>query len=324
MKKVPSRFEDLPNELITDIFKNLDARDLFRAFSQLNSRLNCLIRSFGYLRLTCHLRNSPSVKGNEEFFPFYVHTLFVDPWINFPVHRFVNVRRLFLSGPLPDLLVHLKADAMPFLEHLSVTYSYTMYEIVVLHGKIFSNTFLRLSSCELIESERLTTLQTCHICPTIEKLKFALIDANIFSMVLSHCPNLLEFHFTLLSGHMSADQTFVHGKLRRLVIELPDHEWSYDDHLLDGFFLCVPQLEHLKIHHRSYSNAMVSYLDQYDWLAELLQRRLTNLHSFHFVVTRKNDDSIFSPMQQKHHQDNFHRSHRQDRYRTRLSFLDSK
>jgi len=88
-----SQFEDLPNELLTDIFKNLDARNLFRAFGNLNSRINQLIQSFQYLKLFCHLNQSNLLKTNEEFFSYYVHTLIVNSWINFNLQHFPNVQR---------------------------------------------------------------------------------------------------------------------------------------------------------------------------------------------------------------------------------------
>lgn len=323
MRKSVSRLEDLPNELLTDVFKNLDARDLFRAFSHLNARFNCLIRSFGYLQLRCHLADALSIKLNEEYFPFYVHTLIVDPWTNFPLYRFVNVRRLILTGPLPQILVQLKADAMPYLEHLSVIYSYAMYEIVVLHEKIFSNTFLRLSSCELIENNTVTTLPNCHVCPTINKLKLSYIDARIFLLILNNCPNLTHFEFTLSFTPITGDFALSHSNLRYLTIELTGEDWSYDDYLLGQYIRCVPHLEHFTVLRRSYSKILELYLEQYDWLATMIEQCFIQLRSFRYAIRLKKDDGFFNAKHQQQCQDNFQRSH-PDIYRTRLIFLDPK
>src|SRR5690242_14577271 len=116
MTKYKSQFENLPNELLTDIFKNLDARNLFRGFYNLNYRLNQLIQSFQYLHLVFHMNQSNVIKTNDEIFSYYVHTLIVDPWINFNLKHFPNVHRLKLDNPIPQVLEQLKPDIMPYLE----------------------------------------------------------------------------------------------------------------------------------------------------------------------------------------------------------------
>ena len=47
-----SRLESLPNEILINVFECYDARDLFRACFDLNTRLNQLIQSIDALWLT--------------------------------------------------------------------------------------------------------------------------------------------------------------------------------------------------------------------------------------------------------------------------------
>ncbi|CAF3532293.1 unnamed protein product [Rotaria socialis] len=121
-----SQLEDLPNELLSEILRNLDARDVFRAFYQVNSRFNELIQSFQHLQLTFHMNSNNFLKTNDEIFSFYVYTLIISPWINFNLQNFPRVRRLRLDNPLPKVLEQLQPNVMPHLEYLSVFYTYNI------------------------------------------------------------------------------------------------------------------------------------------------------------------------------------------------------
>ena len=321
MKKHPTHFEDLPNELLADIFKNLDARDLFKAFSNLNARLNQLIQWFECLQLTFHLQTSNAIKINDELFPYYVHTLTVDPWINFNLHRFDRVRRLTLNSPLPHLLEQLKPELLPSLEHLSVTYLFTMYEIVLLHDKIFSNRFPHLISCELLEKETLMTIQHWQTSPAIQFLKIQLIDVHIFQVILSACPNLCSLRFEMNSLDVPNLQQ-VHLSLTYLTVELRDSDWGRDDRSLSGFLACVPNVRRLEIHRRHYHADIETHLEVYDWLASILSSRLSCLRHFHFVVQRIGSEQlslIFDAKAQKRLEDDFNELHKGS-YKARLEF----
>ena len=290
MKKISSQLEDLPNELLTDIFKYLDARDLFRSFSNLNFRLDRLIRSFDYLQLHFHLHTTNATKINEEPFPFYVYSLLVDPWININLHRFQNVRRLKLNSPLPHILEQLKPESMPFLEYLSVSYIYNMYEIVLLHDKIFSNRFQHLSACELLENESPMTIQHWQPSPSIRTLKIELIDAEIFSIILSACPNLSVLKFSMLTKSIPSKMGPIHLNLERIVVELRDSDWLFDDLNFSQYLVCVPNLKRLEILRRRYP----SHIDQYDWFHTIRKRCLPSLLDFSFSIQSPSDDSNFA------------------------------
>ena len=321
MKKHPSHFEDLPNELLADIFKNLDARDLFKAFSNLNTRLNQVIRSFQSLRLAFHLQTANAVKINDELFPFYVHTLTVDPWINFNLHRFPHVRRLTLNSPLPHLLEQLKPELLPSLEYLSVTYLFNMYEITLLHDKIFSNRFPHLLSCELLEKETLMTIQHWQTSPSIRRLRIELIDATIFVVILSACPNLSTLRFAMHSVQIPHLEQ-AHLNLKRLTVELRDSDWSHDDHILSGFLACVPNVRRLEVHRRHYHADIESYLEGYEWLTSVLAARLPLLRHLHFAVHRIKSEQLllmFDRQAQRRFQAEFTALH-QGSYEARLEF----
>jgi hypothetical protein len=290
MNTHPSRLEDLPNELLTDIFKNIGARNLFRSFHNLNYRLNQLIQSFQYLQLIFHLKTSNIIKTNDEIFPFYVHTLIVDPWINFNLNHFPNVRHLTLNNPLPKVLEQLKPEVMPYLEHLSISYAFNMYEMVLLHEKIFSNRFLHLKSCELFEKQSILSIQNWTQSPSIRFLKTEFIDSLIYTTILSACPNLYFFKFSMLpSNGMPSKTVQIHTHLKHMIIELRDPDWSYDDYKISGFLASVPNLKQFEIHRRNYSTNIIEHFEHYDWLASILTYRLPLLRKFRFYFHLSND-----------------------------------
>ena len=286
-----ARLEDLPNELLTDIFKNLNARDLFRAFSPLNDRFNRLIRSFSYLQLMLHLETSNMIKTNDETFPFYVHTLVVDPWINFNLHQYPNVRYLTLNSPLPQVLEQLKPEIMPHLERLSVSYVFNMYEIVLLHDKIFSNRFLHLKSCHLFEQETLMTIQQWTSAPSIRVLKTKLINATVFTTILSACPNLLVLKFNLSPFSDTPTTVQCHSNLKRMIVEMQADDWLDDDSSLHGFLACVPNLEQLDIHRKTPRQSMKDRSKNYDWFASMIAVNLPRLRKLHVCLHLSKEDT---------------------------------
>lgn len=280
MNKVKSRLEDLPNELLTDIFKLLDGRNLFRAFYNLNSRLNHLLKSFQYLQLIFHVDPTNISKPNDEIFPFYIHTLIVKSWFDFNLKYFPNVRYLKLNDPLPNLLEQVKSNIMPHLEYLSISYKYNMYEIDLLHKRIFSNHFIYLKSYEYsFEKDTLMTILDSTRSPSIHLLKIEFIDLSVYKTILSTCPNLCFFKFWLLPSNGLMTNIQLHNNLKRMIIELKHSEWFIEDNLINEYFSCVPNLKELEIHRRNYTKNILEYLEDYDWLQPSV--------SFHFPMLRK-------------------------------------
>jgi hypothetical protein len=303
MTKYKSCFEDLPNELLTDIFKNLDARNLFRTFHNLNNRLNQLIQSFQYLQLIFHINQANLFKSNDEIFSYYVHTLIINPWINVNLIQFPNVHCLQLDNPLPEVLAQLKPEIMPYLEHLSIRYKFNMYEMDLLRDKIFSNRFLHLKSCELLEEKTLMTKPNCIQSPSIKILKTELIDFNIYQTILSACPNLYFLKFSIYPLNGMPTNIFCHENLKRMIIDYQESDWYYaDDRILSGFLSCVSNLEIFEIHRNIDFENIEQRFGQYDWLASIIHIRLSRLRKFKYIVhlykiTETIDENILMQIQ---------------------------
>jgi len=107
------RLEQIPNEILIDIFQYFDARDLFRIFYNLNIRFNTLIKSFHHLNLIFHMEFFIDNQiDNNYIFPFYVHTLIVGRVININLKQFSNIYCLKLECPLKRVLAQLNSNTV--------------------------------------------------------------------------------------------------------------------------------------------------------------------------------------------------------------------
>jgi hypothetical protein len=284
--------EDLPNELLTNIFKQLNARDLFRAFHNLNQRLNQLIHSFEYLQLRLHMTPTNVVKSNEGSFSNYVYTLIVDRWIDFNLKHFANVRRLKLIDPFPKVIEQLKANVMPNLEYLSVCDSFSMYENQLLRDEIFSNRFPKLLSCELYSQEPLMKLVQWTQSPVIRFLRTDPLDLPVYETILKACPNLSFLRFSLHPFIGTSTTPLVHDNLTHMIISLEQPDWPDADAVLSVFLSRVPKLRQLEIHRRNYSRDILEHWQFYDWLSSTISLRLPVLRVFKFHFYSPSDDEL--------------------------------
>ena len=76
MSKNLSQLETLPNEILIEIFEHLDARDLFRAFYNLNLRINKLLQCLNKLCLMLSIHDREEISANAIFLP-YIQILIV-------------------------------------------------------------------------------------------------------------------------------------------------------------------------------------------------------------------------------------------------------
>lgn len=298
--KSKSRLEDLPNELLADIFKNLNARQLFQAFYNLNYRLNQLLQSFQYLQLYFHINPSHNLKSTNEHFSQYVHTLVVEPWTNLNLRHFSNVHRLKLNIPLPNLSEQLKPDVMPYLEDLSISFMYDMYELELLRERIFSNSFIHLKSCELLEEKKLIRIPKWTQSPSIKIFKTGFIDSDTYKIILSAFPNLYFLKFSMFSLNGIPKDVHIHRNLKRMVIHYGlSTSFNYDDNILSAYLSWVPNLEILEIHRRTYRKNLQEHFQTYDWLASIIHYRLSILKKFKFYFSLSNHEETIETIDEK-------------------------
>lgn len=118
-----NQLEELPNEILIDLFQYFDAKELFQIFYNLNSRLNTIIESFHHLNLIFHMQFfTDNQIDDQHLFPFYVHTLIVGRAININLNQFSNIHCLKLECPLKRVLTQLNSKILPHLKQLSISH----------------------------------------------------------------------------------------------------------------------------------------------------------------------------------------------------------
>lgn len=120
MEKTRSRLEFLPNEYLLLCFQYFNAKDLFHAFYNLNSRFNQLLQSFYELRLVYQMKN---IQYNDQIYPYYVYTLIINTdndYINVNFQHFPNIHRLKLDAISKQIISQFKSISLPYLEHLTL------------------------------------------------------------------------------------------------------------------------------------------------------------------------------------------------------------
>ena len=327
MTNLKSSLEDLPNELFADIFKNLDVRHLFRAFANLNNRFNRILHSFNHLQFFLHIHQSNLLKSNEELLCSYVYTLVVDPWINFNLVQFPNLRRLRLDRPVPKVLEQVTPTILPHLEYLSIIYMYNMYELDLLRDRIFSNQFLQLTSVELLEEKTLMSIPHWTESPCLTSLQIELIDFLAYQTILRACSNLIHLKFSISSSSFlnSSSSSFIHLNLQQLILVQRSVDWHDNtDEILRDLFVYVPNLSRLTIDRTIHCQNFEQHFQGYDWLASILADRLSNLRNFRYVLHLSIEQKLLEHFYEKHLfeiERNFLRLHAQQHYRARLKFV---
>ncbi|CAF1118207.1 unnamed protein product [Rotaria sordida] len=293
MNEYQSQLNDLPNELLNDIFIYFDARELFEIFYNINSRFNKLVQSFNHLQLIFHIKTSNDSETNGKIFSSYVYTLIIDRGINVNLTQFPNVRRLYLINPLQEVCTQLTSDVMPYLEHLSISVANHL-TIGILLEKIFSNYFPKLISCELLKIRTAKTIQNWTQIPLLKVLKMTLMNSHVYAAILSACPNLYFFKFSMLTRDEPLSIIQLHTNLKHMIINDRHNEWPNNSHIISSFLACVPNLEYLSVHRIFYLSNVTKYLYSYDWLASIIADHLPLLKQFKFYFHVWNDGIVIT------------------------------
>jgi len=321
MAKFLFRFEDLPNELIAEICRYLDAREIFPLFYNLNNRFKKLLQSFFHLQLTVSLFDS-----EEKYYFLHIRTLIIERGINVDLKYFKKLHCLILHNPKEKIFEQLNHHSLPHIEYLSITHKFpttTIQSLTTnLHEKLFSNHFLNLKSCNLSDMEVQMSIQNWSQSSSLYILKVGRINTIIYKAILSTCPNLYFFELKKIQQTELVSNIIVHKNLKKLIIKDEDQTFPWDDGYIQNYILCVSNLEKLTIHRRNFFEKLTEYLN-YDWLSSIIIHSLHLLQQFNLILhiygskrfTKCYTDNIFCSLKE-----HFMRLHK-DRYQVRIKFV---
>ncbi|CAF5055386.1 unnamed protein product, partial [Rotaria sp. Silwood1] len=245
MEKSISRFQDLPNELIIDIYKYLNAREIFQSFYHINIRFKKLFESIDNLQLTVSLFDSNEKKNYEEFF-ISIQILIIDRGFNIDLKYFKNLRRLMLRNPKEKIFEQLNHHSLPYIEYLSITHKFltsTIQSLIIdLYQRIFSKHFLYLKFCNLSEMKIEMPIYNWQQSLSLYILKVGQINIFIYRTILSLCPNLYLFELKKFQNNQFLANIELHSNLKYLIIKDEDQTFPWNDKFINDYLICVPNL----------------------------------------------------------------------------------
>lgn len=285
----PTRFEHLPNELLIEIFQWFDARTLYKAFYNLNQRLNELLQALYQLSVILSINGENSTF--DHLFSSRVETLIVQGDLSFSLLSYPHVRRLILIHSKTDQISQAMLHGQR-LQMISVLAPRCFYSTYNLHEKIFSDGYPSLTACCLtnvyspsFELRRLSW----HQSPSMRFAKISSRDAMIHYAVLSSCPNLQSFHLSMEQLDRTPIDSPPHQSLRQLRFQL--NQWPGDRTIWESFFRFIPFLRRLIISRQAMLPDALDDLLQFDWLASVLPE---HLETFAFSLYLRSTCSILT------------------------------
>ena len=277
-----SLLELFPDEVILDIFKYYDIRDLYQSFYGLNSRLNGIIESTDNLSL---IISSPDEMDDPFFDLFTIHIvkLVIDHSSYIDLQPFSYLHSLILNSPTDDQLKQIYLYKFPYLIHLEFG--------------IMSNKLSHYALQQFLHCKQLPSLQTC-----IFHHENNAVSLNRYRQIWSNSSTLRTVWLNSVDLSLCSNNGSNNGEKKKFSIDVKHLNLKrFDiccvstgpsiieiDHLLQQ----TPNLERFKIA----SNEIYYSYEFLQQLASILQQRLINFQQFDCellcVMTKEESDNI--------------------------------
>ena len=180
-----SRLEDLPNELLFDVFEYLDTRDLYQGFWGFNHRLNDLLNSLKNLSLIME-KNDPLLL---DVFASRIVRLEINTWHEIDLNRFGNLKWLKLSRTTRNQVMKIRPEIFPKLVYLSLSLAFDFWSSTQLAQEVFSNGFPSLRHVDLGRID-IPYTHTWALSPRLRSVSVCSSDPIIVPLILAACPRL--------------------------------------------------------------------------------------------------------------------------------------
>jgi hypothetical protein len=212
--------------------------------------------------------------------------LIVNGRIDTQLNQLVNLRRVVLSTASTSLLPYFSKNITSDIEHLTVFNSSTwgLFFHIDFAQKIFSNGFPYLKSCCLSDRIFLFSIGEWTQSPSLRILKTGCIAFNIYTSILSSCPNLSSFRFWIPPDGETTLSTETHVNLKRMVMNIFVNQPLNEDRFYHYFSL-VTKLEQLTIDLIPCDSDSIISIKNSDWFASVINRCFPMLRQFHCYVT---------------------------------------
>ncbi|CAF2168379.1 unnamed protein product [Rotaria magnacalcarata] len=289
-------FENLPNEILLEIFDYIHLNDLIRAFYNLNYRLNSILFSSNtHLYIVFPddiIENSTHKKILLNFIrrQKYIARLRLSndgPLLEHEFIRFPYIRSLILDIPTSEHIEMVSPKRFPRLEYLRVGYASATAQLNKLHQHIFSNGFPLLKKCSL---NNIGEYQSWTGSPSIYSLGIWSNDpCLVIERVLYASMYLISFHLFLKwpSAYSILQDQIIsqHTHLKYLKLHLSGL-WTLEK--LDSFLAYIPTVKILDLSSSYFDSHMIYFQWNFKELAYIFSCRLPNLSHFDCEIIFQN------------------------------------
>lgn len=83
--------------------------------------------------------------------------------------------------------------------------------------------------------------------------------------------------------------------LKRMIIEVLDMAWPWNDQAFDNYLSCVPNVEILIVHRSIFMSKVTESLLEYDWLESKVALYLLSLRRFYFYFKVIQSELVIEP-----------------------------
>lgn len=295
-----NKLENLPNEILHDIFDLIEINDLIRAFYNLNNRFNSILFSsntFLHILYPDDIDNNSINKKilskfmiNQRYFSRLKLSINQNLLEN-DFLRFFQIRSLTIDVPTPNNIRMIKPEIFPRLEYLHIGYTHVKTELNELHKYIFSNGFPFLRKCSF---DNINEYQSWTGSPSIRSLAIWSNDPRlVLERILKAAMYLSSFHLFLQwpSNYSIFDDRIIHQHscLKYFKLHLCG-VWTLQK--LDVVLSYTPTIKYLDLYSKYYDEYMVKFQWNFQELAYIFLSRLPNLSYFDCEFILQNRDTI--------------------------------
>ena len=233
-------FEDLPNELLLDLFGYFNLDELYQTFWNLNQRLNGILKSLSNLSVVI---DDVSPCQSLEIFSRQIHRLKLTISNCLDFTRFPQLEILEITRTTSCHLEQIRSDILPDLTDLTLSTSFYVSLPNQLLNDIFNNGFSSLRRVHLGRVD-LFRSSICFHSPSLQSIHLTFIDPNLLPQILLFCPNLQSFHVTFFgqSQHLLPPSMSDHP-LKDLTLLDPYQKLSFE--IVTILLLYLPHLHSL-------------------------------------------------------------------------------
>jgi hypothetical protein len=242
LSDMSTRLEHFPNELLLDVFRHVDLRDLFHGFLALNSRFNDLIRSLKSFSLTL---DKDETAVTALFGPQIVRLVVSIP-DDIDYRQYPNLRSLTLAVATRSQLQGIQPDRIPNLIYLSHWFARDHWSSYRISHDVFSKDF---HSLRHVYFENLYSSDICswRRSASVRYVYINCADPNAVEDILSLCHELkhLEVNIRTKKNTLVLPCSTQRHPLRLLILRFCTEIVPF--YTVDNLLAFVPNVEWLRL-----------------------------------------------------------------------------